>query len=136
MDKNFPLQNKMLSSPFSLFLVLAVLLLATNGRAEDAEVVILIVADDLGEAGFSGGGTPVPTRALDRVARASVVLPRFLTHSTCTPARSALLTGRYSHMSGLVGPADGQYGLDALPLRHKTMAEGERWRLCCAQNKH
>ena len=108
---------------FTLFLAV-VLALHTCCAAERAEVVIVIVADDLGEAGFSSGGSsPIPTKALDALARRSVDLPLFTAHSTCTPSRSALLTGRYSHVNGLVGPADGQFGLDSLPSQHETLAE-------------
>jgi arylsulfatase A-like enzyme len=65
--------------------------------------VVLLVADDLGYADLGAHGSSViPTPSLDALAAAGVVFTdAYVTASTCSPSRAALLTGRYQHRYGL-----------------------------------
>ena len=65
--------------------------------------IILIMADDLGYAGLSCfGGAGIKTPELDRLATNGVKCTNFYSNSTvCSPARVALLTGRYQQRVGL-----------------------------------
>ena len=65
--------------------------------------------DDVGFADVSFTAPllrPPPPRAiltpqLDALARRGVVLAQYYTHSTCTPSRASLMTGRYAQNTGL-----------------------------------
>ena len=62
------------------------------------------MADDLGwgDVGFHGGIASTPN--LDQLAKESVELTRFYAYPACSPARAALLTGRFPQRFGIVGP--------------------------------
>lgn len=78
--------------------------------------VVLILADNLGygELGCYGGGVTrgAPTPRLDRLANEGTRLTNFNVEPSCTPSRSALMTGRYPLRSGTYSvPVDGRpYG--------------------------
>ncbi len=65
--------------------------------------VLFITADDHAPAALSCyGATPVETPNLDRIAAEGARLDRcFCTNAICTPARATMLTGTYSHTSGI-----------------------------------
>lgn len=80
--------------------------------------IILILADNLGwgELGVYGGGLlrGAPTPRLDRFAGEGMRLLNFNVEVSCTPTRSALLTGRYSIRTGAiasVAPDEHGHGL-------------------------
>jgi arylsulfatase A-like enzyme len=100
---------------------------ALNCVSAKSPNVLLIVVDDVGNAdlGFSAGSMPTPY--LDSLARRGVILDNYYTHPVCTPSRAALLTGRYSHNVGLVGPLLGT-SLCSLPNDTSTLAEELRAR--------
>ena len=92
----------------SLFLSLATLgLLVLAPRtlmAEDASRpnVILIMTDDQGYGDLGCHGNPqIKTPALDALHAQSVRLTNYHVDPTCSPTRSALLTGRYSSRTGV-----------------------------------
>ena len=92
----------------SLFLFLAALgLLVLAPRpvmAEDASRpnVILIMTDDQGYGDLACHGNPqIKTPALDTLHAQSVRLTNYHVDPTCSPTRSALLTGRYSSRTGV-----------------------------------
>jgi len=97
--------------------------------AADAPNIVLVLADDLGYGDLASYGHPlIRTPRLDRLAHEGV---RFTSYyagaAACTPARAALLTGRYGVRAGLgnvVGP-DSPLGL---PSSEITLAEGLRTR--------
>ncbi len=64
---------------------------------------VVIVADDLGYGDLGAyGGQHIRTPALDRMAAEGVRLTQFYTPApTCSPARSALLTGRHPLRTGV-----------------------------------
>lgn len=64
--------------------------------------VILIMTDDQGYGDLGCHGNPkVKTPNLDRLHGESVRLTNFHVDPTCSPTRAALLTGRYSHRTGV-----------------------------------
>ncbi|WP_215225774.1 arylsulfatase [Echinicola shivajiensis] len=67
---------------------------------EGAPNVIVILLDDVGfgQAGIMGG--PVPTPAMDQLAKEGLTYTRFHTTGICSPTRAALLTGRNHHQVG------------------------------------
>src|SRR4051812_30097684 len=76
------------------------LTLAIADGREQPNIVVLL-SDDLGagQPGFQGGKSGV-TPNLDRLAKNGARLSQFYVHATCTPTRSALLTGRYPFRTG------------------------------------
>ena len=79
--------------------------------------VVFIFADNLGygELGSYGGGITrgAPTPRLDALAREGTRLTNFNVEPSCTPSRSAVMTGRHPIRSGTYSvPVDGKpYGL-------------------------
>ena len=76
-----------------------------------AENIVILLADDLGwgDVGFHGGVSSTPN--LDQLAKESVELTRFYAYPACSPARAALLTGRFPQRYGIVGPIGRRAGL-------------------------
>src|SRR5580700_10860247 len=62
--------------------------------------VLLIMTDDTGFGATSTFGGPIPTPALERVAKRGVIYNQFHTTALCSPTRAALLTGRNHHSAG------------------------------------
>jgi arylsulfatase A-like enzyme len=58
--------------------------------------------------------SPIRTPFIDSLAEESILFPQYYTHPTCTPSRSALMTGKYAFMNGLPFPIAGtsMIGLD------------------------
>lgn len=100
-----------------LTIVLLATLIAATARAEDKPNIVLISADNFGygELGSYGGGITrgAPTPRLDELAAQGTRLTAFNVEPSCTPSRSALMTGRHPIRSGTYSvPADGKpYGL-------------------------
>ena len=63
--------------------------------------VIVILADDLGNADLSYRGSDIKTPNIDKLAEEGVRLESFHGMPVCTPARAALMTGRYPMRYGL-----------------------------------
>ncbi|MGH9160556.1 MAG: sulfatase family protein [Vicinamibacteraceae bacterium] len=86
--------------------------------------VVLILADDLGYGDLGSYGHPtIRTPRLDRLAQEGIRLTSYYAGApACTPARAALLTGRYAARMGLaevVMPED----THGLPASELTLAE-------------
>ncbi len=96
-------------------------------KAKPPNIVVLF-ADDLGYGDLGSFGHPtIRTPNLDRMAQQGVKLTSFYAMPSCTPARAALLTGRYPVRSGLhhvLGP-DSRVGI---PDSELTLAEGLKTR--------
>lgn len=69
--------------------------------AADAPHIVVIVADDLGNADLGYRGSPIATPQIDALARGGVRLEAYYGLPVCTPARAALMTGRYPMRHGL-----------------------------------
>ena len=70
-------------------------------EAKSPPNVIIIVADDLGFSDIGPYGGEINTPVLDKVARESMLFSNFYVLPTCSPTRSALLTGNDNHVAGL-----------------------------------
>jgi len=85
---------------------LAITLLAGYAQAQNNRPnVVFILADNVGygDLGPYGGGElrGYPTPRIDELARQGLRLTQFLVEPSCTPSRSALMTGQYSIRNGL-----------------------------------
>ena len=81
----------------------AVAITLVSARAADRPPnVLLVMTDDQGYGDLACLGNPVvKTPNLDKLHAASVRLTNFHVDPTCSPTRSALLTGRYSSRTGV-----------------------------------
>ncbi|KAB0799657.1 hypothetical protein PPYR_07537 [Photinus pyralis] len=84
--------------------------------------IVLIVADNLGwnDVGFHGSDQ-ILTPNIDALAYNGIVLNRFYVQSTCTPSRSALLTGQYPIRYGFQGLSLRSDSNIYLPTHLKTL---------------
>ncbi len=100
-----------------LWAIFVCLTLARTAHAQDKPNIVLIFADNFGygELGSYGGGVTrgAPTPRLDALAREGTRLTNFNVEPSCTPSRSALMTGRHPIRDGTYSvPVDGKpYGL-------------------------
>ena len=84
--------------------MVVMVLLCMQVRSQDPPHIIFVLLDDVGWADFNynvGGESAIPTPNLDRLAGQGLKLKSHYVHSSCTPSRAALLTGRYSANTGL-----------------------------------
>ena len=73
-----------------------------KGRRRKQPNVVLVMTDDQGYGDLACHGNPViQTPNLDRLHAQSVRLTDFHVDPTCSPTRSALMTGRYSSRTGV-----------------------------------
>src|SRR5262245_24789339 len=109
--------------------VLWVLSLGASARSSDLPNIVMLFADDLGYGDLGCFGHPtLMTPNLDRMAREGARLTSFYVAApSCTPSRTALLTGRYPMRSGLyrvLFPED----VTGIPESELTLAEGLKTR--------
>ncbi len=107
--------------------IAASLLLVAGLPAQDESApvskpnVIVLITDDQGYGDLGAhGNTSISTPHLDRLAAESVRLVDFHVDPTCSPTRSALLTGRYSTRTGVWHTIMGRSLMDP---REETLAE-------------
>ena len=74
---------------------------------KSAPNVVIVLLDDVGFGTCSTFGGPVPTPALDRVAKEGLRFNQFHTTALCSPTRAAMLTGRNHHAVHMGGIAEG-----------------------------
>jgi arylsulfatase len=70
---------------------------------EGAPNVLVVLVDDLGFAGTSTFGGPVPTPTFDRLADEGLHYNNFHTTAVCSPTRAALKSGRNHHVANMGG---------------------------------
>src|SRR6476660_8612706 len=64
--------------------------------------IVFIFADDLGYGDLGCYGSKIPTPNIDRMAKEGILFRQFYSASpVCSPARAALLTGRYPTRMGM-----------------------------------
>jgi arylsulfatase A-like enzyme len=71
-----------------------------HGQATKPNIVV-ILADDLGNADLGYRGSDIRTPNIDKLANEGVRLESFYGMPVCTPARAELMTGRYAIRYGL-----------------------------------
>ena len=74
---------------------------AVAQAADPRPNIIVILADDLGNADLGYRGSDIKTPNIDKLASEGVQLELFYGMPVCTPARAALMTGRYAMRYGL-----------------------------------
>lgn len=86
--------------------------------------IILIIADDMGYGDFGVFNDQIScTPTLDSLVDEGICLTQHYSAApVCTPARAALMTGRYSHRTGSIDTLEAR-GLDRLRLDETTMAD-------------
>ena len=91
-----------------LFIILTALSLSACNETKKSEEnkvvkpnVLIIVADDLGYSDLPAFGGNTPTPVIDGIAKEGTLFSNFHVLPTCSPTRSALLTGNDNHVAGL-----------------------------------
>ncbi len=96
---------------------------ARTAEAADKPHIVIILADDLGNADLGYRGSRIKTPHIDTLARGGVRLESYYGLPLCTPARAALMTGRHPLRHGLqtlvIFPSH-TYGL---PTDEKTLPQ-------------
>ncbi|WP_144058661.1 sulfatase-like hydrolase/transferase [Rhodopirellula sp. SWK7] len=87
-----------------VMLTVSLLTVPSVAHAEPRKNIVILLADDLGwgDVGYHGGSAQTPN--IDRLAAEGVRLNRFYAYPACSPARAAMLTGRFPGRYGISGP--------------------------------
>jgi arylsulfatase A-like enzyme len=94
--------GKLLSHVVASSLALGTTLcLGKPASAADRPNVVIILADDLGNADLGYRGSDIKTPNIDKLASEGVRCENFHGMPVCTPSRAALMTGRYPMRYGL-----------------------------------
>ena len=101
--------------------------ITTTQAPAGAPNIVLVLLDDVGFGTCGTFGGPVPTPALDRVAKNGLRYNQFHTTALCSPTRAAMLTGRNHHtvhMGGIPEAANVFPGYDSvIPKEAASVAE-------------
>jgi len=89
--------------------------------------VVIVLIDDVGYGAAGTFGGPMPTPALDTLAKQGLAYTRFHTTALCSPTRAALLTGRNHHVVNTGTITEYATGFDGynsiIPKSSATVAE-------------
>ncbi|XP_047354134.1 arylsulfatase B-like [Vespa velutina] len=113
----------------SFFILICGCLLVRSTKVEDSSSfsrpnIIVIIADDLGWNDISfHGADQIPTPNIDALAYNGVILQRNYVLPTCTPSRTAFLTGRYPIRQGMQGYPLKAGEQRAIPKKFKLLPE-------------
>jgi arylsulfatase A-like enzyme len=86
------------------FIVAALLAFSASSHAAaqpGRPKIIVILVDDMGFSDLGCYGSEIPTPHLDALAAGGLRFTQFYNTGRCCPTRAALLTGLYSHQSGV-----------------------------------
>ncbi|HZQ53572.1 MAG TPA: sulfatase-like hydrolase/transferase [Bryobacteraceae bacterium] len=84
--------------------------------------IIFILADDMGFSDIGCYGSEIDTPNLDALAKGGLQLTRFYNSPRCCPSRAALMTGLYSHQTGM-GMMTSDYGRYPYPAYRGDLSE-------------
>lgn len=112
----------------ALFILLLVVSFEAPGRASASPPgaqppnVLLIVADDLGWNDVGYHGSEIETPHIDRIAEEGLELDRMYVQPTCSPTRSALMTGKSPLRLGVLRPIS-KHSPHGLPIEETLLPE-------------
>ncbi len=91
----------------------------TSSLGSTPKNVVVLLADDLGwgDIGIHGGVAATPN--IDNLAAEGLELERFYAYPACSPARAAMLTGRFPGRYGISGPVRPRD--EGLPLTERLL---------------
>ncbi|XP_065180512.1 arylsulfatase B-like [Sycon ciliatum] len=95
-------------------------------RKEKLPSIVMVVVDDLGWNDMGYGGAEYNTTTVDGLAADGILLSQYYVQSTCSPSRSALLSGRYPFRDGLAHRVVTNGYPFGLPLSVTTLANALR----------
>ncbi|XP_066603651.1 arylsulfatase B-like [Prorops nasuta] len=105
-------------------LVWSIILPTHLGRLRTQPNIIVIIADDLGWNDVSfHGSNQILTPNIDALAFNGIILRRHYVQPSCTPSRTAFLTGRYPLRDGMQGDPLMVGDPRAIPLTTKLLPE-------------
>ncbi len=84
-----------------LLLIASLPLLVLPSHAAEKPNIIVILVDDMGFSDIGCYGGEIPTPNLDSLAADGLRFTQFYNTGRCCPTRAALLTGLYSHQTGV-----------------------------------
>merc|ERR1719387_2790625 len=97
---------------------------ALGAAAAAAELpnILFVVMDDLGSADIGLHNSGIETPNIDALARSGSYLSNYYVLPSCSPTRSAIMSGRYPLHTGINGALlpNATYGL---PLEEETLAQ-------------
>ncbi|MDF7824999.1 sulfatase-like hydrolase/transferase [Pontiellaceae bacterium B12227] len=110
------------------YIVLVTAFLCLGASAQQTNV-LLIIADDLGIdslAAFNNDPTASlpPTPTIDNIQSNGITFTRYYSYSTCSPTRSAILTGRYAYRTGVYSPQDNNLMANEFTLPDALIGSG------------
>jgi arylsulfatase A-like enzyme len=77
--------------------------LSNRGDEKDdrPNIIVIIMADDLGYSDIGCYGGEISTPSIDGLAKNGLRFTQFYNNSRCCPTRASLLTGLYPHVAGV-----------------------------------
>jgi arylsulfatase A-like enzyme len=93
---------------YTCLLLIAFSILCGQLEAAEKPNIVIILVDDMGFSDIGCYGSEIPTPNLDRLAKGGLRFTQFYNTGRCCPTRAALLTGLYSHQTGVGHMTDDQ----------------------------
>ncbi len=96
------------------------------GQSKKPNILVIFSDDHTQQAISAYGGKLMQTPNIDRIAKEGAIFTNsFVTNSICAPSRAVFLTGKYSHLNGLI---------DNSPRRRFDGAQQQIQKVLAAQN--
>jgi arylsulfatase A-like enzyme len=124
------MRTHLLGRALAVFLAATALISAARGAQLSPKNILLVIADDVGTDALSlfntnAGAELAPTPNINALAQQGVVFRNAYAYPSCSPTRSAILTGRYGFRTG-IGAALSDPGDPYLSPREFTIAKALR----------